>query len=107
MGSEMCIRDRYDRRAFVNVAFHNVASELIELYGNVPFVPNPSGPGGRLSVTKQPVHVADPLDAGDEFPLGREMAIKFGHRTILSVPLIREGPASRSSWCRTSPPRPS
>ena len=26
----------------------------------------------------------------DEFPLGWEMAIKFGHRTILSVPLIRE-----------------
>jgi hypothetical protein len=59
-----------DRRAFVNVAFHNAASEFVELYGNVPFVPNPSGPVGRLSVTKQPVHVADLRRTK---PTGREL----------------------------------
>ena len=35
-------------------------------------------------------------NAGDEFPLGRELAIKFGHRTILSVPLMPQG--DRAAW---------
>ena len=48
---------------------------------------------GRSICDLQPVHVTDAQNAGDEFPLGRELAIKFGHRTMLSVPLIREGRA--------------
>ena len=46
---------------------------------------------GRSICDLEPVHVADMQNAGDEFSLGRELAIKFGHRTTLSVPLIREG----------------
>jgi hypothetical protein len=45
---------------------------------------------GRSICDLQPVHVADAQNAGDEFPLGREL---FGHRTMLSVPLVREGRA--------------
>jgi signal transduction histidine kinase len=48
---------------------------------------------GRSICDMQPVHVTDLQNAGDEFPLGREFAIKFGHRTILGVPLIRESRA--------------
>src|SRR5262249_55452561 len=44
---------------------------------------------GRSICDLEPVHVADMQNAGEEFPLGRELAIKFRHRTILSVPLIR------------------
>ncbi len=47
--------------------------------------------GGRSVIDRSAVHVPDLLDAGDEFPDGREMAIRMGHRTILSVPLMREG----------------
>ena len=47
---------------------------------------------GRAVLDQEPVHVHDMLSAeGDEFPDGREMARRKGHRTILSVPLLREG----------------
>ena len=52
---------------------------------------------GRSICDLQPVQVADTKNASDEFPLGREFAIRFGHRTALSVPLIREGRAWRHS----------
>jgi GAF domain-containing protein len=54
----------------------------------------------------QPVHVADLQNAGGEFPLGREFAIKFGHRTILGVPLIREGRALGTILVRRAEVRP-
>ena len=41
---------------------------------------------GRAISDLQPVQVADLQMAGDEFPLGRELAIKFRYRTALSVP---------------------
>ena len=61
---------------------------------------------GRSICDLEPVHVADVQNAGDEFPLGREMAIKFGHRTILSVPLIREGRALGAILVRRTEVRP-
>jgi hypothetical protein len=36
---------------------------------------------GRSICDLQPVHVADMKNADDEFPLGREYAIRFGLRT--------------------------
>ena len=48
---------------------------------------------GRSICDKEPVHVADLQKAGDEFPAGRELALKFGHHTTLCVPLVREGAA--------------
>ena len=40
---------------------------------------------------KRAVHVHDMLSAeGDEFPIGQELARHHGHRTVLSVPLLRE-----------------
>ncbi|MDI4236656.1 GAF domain-containing protein [Bradyrhizobium sp. Arg237L] len=44
---------------------------------------------GRAFVDQTPVHVADLRDDTD-FPEGRELAMRMGHRTILSVPLLRE-----------------
>jgi hypothetical protein len=48
---------------------------------------------GRAICDLEPVHIADAQNASDEFSLLRELAIRFGTRTILSVPLIREGRA--------------
>ena len=46
---------------------------------------------GRSVVDKVPVQVRDMLsDEGEEFPIGQEMSRHQGHRTILSVPLLRE-----------------
>jgi signal transduction histidine kinase len=46
---------------------------------------------GRSICDMQPVHVHDQQNAGQEFPRGRDYAVRFGHRTILCVPLVREG----------------
>jgi GAF domain-containing protein len=40
---------------------------------------------------RQTVHVADLQADAEEFPEGSAAAREFGHRTILSVPLLREG----------------
>src|SRR5262249_1383107 len=45
---------------------------------------------GRAVLDRRPVHVHDLADAAKEFPLGHEMSGRMGHRTILTVPLIRE-----------------
>ena len=61
---------------------------------------------GRAICDLQPVQVADLQNAGDEFPLGRELAIRHGHRTTLSVPLIREGRALGAILVRRAEVRP-
>ena len=61
---------------------------------------------GRSICDLQPVQVADVKNASDEFPLGREFAIRFGHRTTLSVPLIREGRALGAILVRRTEVRP-
>ena len=48
---------------------------------------------GRSVVDRTPVHVHDVIASGHEFPLGRSIAEKFGHRTTLAVPLLREAEA--------------
>ena len=61
---------------------------------------------GRAICDLRPVQVADAQNASDEFPLSRELAIRFGHRTMLSVPLIREGRALGAILVRRSEVRP-
>jgi signal transduction histidine kinase len=45
---------------------------------------------GRAICDMQPVQLEDQQKAGDDFARGREFAQRFGHRTILAVPLVRE-----------------
>jgi len=47
---------------------------------------------GRAAVDRRPIHVHDLLSPeGDEFPDGQELARRDGARTVLAVPLMREG----------------
>ena len=47
---------------------------------------------GRSVIDRQPIHVHDMLSAeGAEFPEGQEFSRRHGNRTILSMPLLREG----------------
>jgi GAF domain-containing protein len=46
--------------------------------------------GGRSVLDRRPVHVKDIQAEGQEFPEGSSWAREFGHRTIVSVPLLRE-----------------
>jgi len=49
--------------------------------------------GGRSILEGRPIQVADVQAAADEFPESTENAWRTGFRTILSVPLMREGVA--------------
>jgi GAF domain-containing protein len=61
---------------------------------------------GRAISDLQPVQVADLQSAGEEFRLGRELAIRHRYRTTLSVPLIREGRALGAILVRRTEVRP-
>ena len=61
---------------------------------------------GRAICDLQPVQVADLQKSGEEFPLGRKLAIRHGHRTTLSVPLIRQGRALGAILVRRTEVRP-
>ena len=47
---------------------------------------------GRALLEARPVHVED-ITQTDEFPEGRAIAVRFGHRTVMAVPLLRDGAA--------------
>ena len=63
---------------------------------------------GRSIVDRQPVHISDLQDvsAESEFPRGRAMALEYGHRTILAVPLLRENKALGTIVVRRREVRP-
>jgi signal transduction histidine kinase len=61
---------------------------------------------GQSIYERRPVHIADLLAAGDEYAVGREYALKMGHRTILAVPLIKEGRALGTITVRRAEVRP-
>jgi GAF domain-containing protein len=46
---------------------------------------------GRTVIDGVPVHVPDFMAAGAEFPRGREVAKRLKQRTVLGLPLMREG----------------
>src|SRR5499427_2665394 len=71
-----------------------------------PFPLDRSTIAGRTVVDMQPVHVEDVQQTGNEFALGQVYAHKFGHRTILGVPLIREGRALGAIVIRRTEVRP-
>jgi GAF domain-containing protein len=71
-----------------------------------PFPLDRSTIAGRTVVDRQPVHVEDVQQTGNEFALGQVYAQKFGHRTILGVPLIREGRALGAIVIRRTEVRP-
>ncbi len=53
----------------------------------------PGTANGRAILEARLVHVADQQVDGDDFPEGREFARQHGYRTMLAVPLIRDGVA--------------
>jgi len=46
---------------------------------------------GRAVLERKTIQVPDLLAAGAEYPLSREIAERFGHRTVVVTPLFREG----------------
>jgi signal transduction histidine kinase len=60
---------------------------------------------GRTIVDARPIHVVD-LQTAPEFPEGRELALQWGHRTTLGVPLLRDGKALGALLIRRTEVRP-
>src|SRR5262245_61575179 len=72
------------------VAHHGAISQT----GSDSFLPLVRGLVGSRSVLDgRTFHIADVQNEGDEFPKTSENARRQGYRTILSVPLMREGVA--------------
>src|SRR5262249_55801410 len=61
---------------------------------------------GRAFLDREPVHVHDLRGATDEFPDGSARALRFGHRTTLGIPLLREDEAIGTLLIRRSEVRP-
>jgi GAF domain-containing protein len=85
--------------AEINLA-ENGAIRVAAGYGDAPRLPHiemvpldRSTVMGRSICDQKPVHVVDLQNAGDEFASGREFAKRLGHRSIVCVPLLREGRA--------------
>ena len=61
---------------------------------------------GRAVLEGGPVHVPDLLAAGPDFPEGQALGTRFGNRTTLSVPLLREGTPIGALLIRRTEVRP-
>jgi GAF domain-containing protein/HAMP domain-containing protein len=75
----------------------------------VDFARWPVGRGwvtGRAVLDLEPVHVLDLAAMADEFPDGHAMAVKFGHRTTLATPLVRDNVAIGAIIVRRTEVRP-
>jgi GAF domain-containing protein/anti-sigma regulatory factor (Ser/Thr protein kinase) len=62
---------------------------------------------GRALVDRQTIHVHDlTAESETEFPEGRDYAQRFGHRTTLATPLLREGVPTGAILIRREEVRP-
>ena len=60
---------------------------------------------GRAVLEARTIHVPDLLDS-DEYPEGKEMALRWGHRATLVVPLLRDATAIGAILVRRREARP-
>ncbi|WP_338305126.1 GAF domain-containing protein, partial [Bradyrhizobium ottawaense] len=64
-------------------------------------------PTGRAIIDRRTVHVHDLLGPeGEEFPTGREYALRSNVRTVLSVPLLRDDESMGAIVLRRTEIRP-
>jgi GAF domain-containing protein len=77
---------------FRMLSSRNVPEELVE-FGRQPRVWGPDTALGRLARNKQTVHVVDAFADSESAnsDMGRQMSVKFGVRTLLAVPMIKDG----------------
>ncbi|HTP94280.1 MAG TPA: GAF domain-containing protein [Burkholderiales bacterium] len=61
---------------------------------------------GRSILDRAPLQVDDVQNAGDSLALGAQLARKYGHRTVLGVPLLRENEPLGTILLRRAEVRP-
>ena len=83
-----------DAHVFVR---HGELLRQVSHHGSIPTSPTlpliPGTANGRAVLEGRTIHVLDMQGEGNEFPEGSEIARRLGHRTVLIVPLMREGAA--------------
>jgi two-component system, NtrC family, sensor kinase len=72
------------------VAHYNESPERIAVLKSNPIPLSPDIPGAQAFLKRKPIHL---LDAQVEAPAGQFLARQTGVRTLLAVPLLREGAA--------------
>src|SRR5262245_41964308 len=88
------------------------ALRLVTHYGPLPdldeIIPRDRGSAtGRAIADRRAVHIHDlAAESESEFPVGRSLQRRFHHRTVLAVPLLREGVASGGILIRRQEVRP-
>ena len=90
--AQICQAQYVDISIVENDSLRNLAW-FGEIKRTLAFPLDRSSVAGRSVCDMRPVSVDDMQNAGDEFTRGRETARKGGHRSIVGVPLIREGRA--------------
>src|SRR5262249_14017886 len=92
-----------DGEAFRVAAYHG-ASRLRDFEGT----PVSRGSvAGRAILDGQLVHIHDiTAESQTEFPVSKAIALHFGHRTMLAVPLLREGAPIGAIFVRQTVVRP-
>jgi signal transduction histidine kinase len=61
---------------------------------------------GRALLDRETIQVRDMQAEGSEYPLSQELAVRFGHRTVVVTPLYREGKAFGTILLRRQDVRP-
>src|SRR5206468_7756640 len=80
---------RFDGEVFRAGAHHMIPSELQHLLEERPLRPGRGSGAGRAAMERRTIHIADVL-ADPEFERG-DLREAFGFRSLLAVPMIREG----------------
>jgi GAF domain-containing protein len=82
----------FDGDTYRAVAFRGTTAEIVQHHTQGPIRPGPNTALGRIASELGPVHIADEVaDAAEGDPVRRAVVELEGMRTLLMVPLLREG----------------
>jgi signal transduction histidine kinase len=87
-----------------HLASRGPTAEPVSTVDTLPI--NRDSTSGRSLLERRTIHVADMLAEAAEYPLSAEIARRSGHRTILVMPLLREGQPFGSIVLRRHEVRP-
>jgi len=72
-----------------------IGEEIVRRYGSIEALEIPvtrESVSGRAVVERRTMHIHDlAAEPEGEFPVGRELQRRLGHRTVVATPLLREG----------------